>query len=77
MLVLTRRSGQVIRIGDSVTITVVQVTNGRVRIGIDAPNNVPVHRGEIYERIQQDNLAQCGDARATAIGQGHLTARAG
>jgi carbon storage regulator len=77
MLVLTRRSGQVIRIGDSVTITVVQVTNGRVRIGIDAPNNVPVHRGEIYERIQQDNLAQCGDTRATAIGQGHLTARAG
>jgi carbon storage regulator len=53
MLVLTRKSGQAIRIGESVTVTVVQLGRGRVRIGIDAPGEIPVHRGEIHERMQQ------------------------
>ena len=53
MLVLTRKSGQAIKIGETVTITVVQLGRGRVRIGIEAPGEVPVHRGEIYDRIQQ------------------------
>jgi carbon storage regulator len=54
MLVLTRKSGQAIRIGEMVTITVVQVSRNRVRIGVTAPSEVAVHRGEIYERIQQE-----------------------
>jgi carbon storage regulator len=52
MLVLTRKSGQAIRIGEVVTITIVQLSRGRVRIGINAPHTTSVHRGEIYERIQ-------------------------
>ncbi|HEY1600906.1 MAG TPA: carbon storage regulator CsrA [Pirellulales bacterium] len=66
MLVLTRKSGQAIRIGESVTITVVQLGRGRVRIGIDAPAEVPVHRGEIHERIQQADGAMAS-AKATSI----------
>ena len=57
MLVLTRKSGQAIRIGETVTITVVQLARNRVRIGIEAPSTVPVHRGEIYDRIQQEIVA--------------------
>jgi carbon storage regulator len=57
MLVLTRKSGQVIRIGETVTITVVQVARNRVRIGVDAPDAVTVHRGEIFDRIQQQRSA--------------------
>ncbi len=53
MLVLTRKSGEAIRIGDDVTVTIVQLGRGRVRIGINAPGAVSVHRGEIYERVQQ------------------------
>jgi carbon storage regulator len=55
MLVLTRKSGESIKIGESVTITVVQLGRGRVRLGVAAPGTVPVHRGEIYDRIQEEN----------------------
>ncbi len=65
MLVLTRKSGQAIRIGETVTITVVQLTRNRVRIGVAAPVAVPVHRGEIYDRIQQDLSAEA-DASGSA-----------
>ncbi len=54
MLVLTRKTGQAIRIGETVTITVVQLSRGRVRVGVTAPTETTVHRGEIYERIQQE-----------------------
>jgi carbon storage regulator len=53
MLVLTRKSGQAIKIGESVTVTVVQLGRGRVRLGIAAPGEVSIHRGEIYDRIQE------------------------
>jgi len=53
MLVLTRKSGQAIKIGESVTVTVVQLGRGRVRLGIEAPGEVSVHRGEIYDRIHE------------------------
>jgi carbon storage regulator len=76
MLVLTRRSGQVIRIGESVTVTVVQLTRGRVRIGIDAPGAVPVHRGEIYERIQQENLAPVAAASSPSVDKCCVASRA-
>jgi carbon storage regulator len=76
MLVLTRRSGQVIRIGESVTVTVMQLTPGRVRIGIDAPGAVPVHRGEIYQRIQQENLAAGATASPPSAGKSCVLSRA-
>ena len=61
MLVLTRKLGENIRIGDSVKITVLEVRSGQVKLGIDAPPEVKVHREEIYARIQEENRrAQLG-----------------
>jgi len=55
MLVLTRKLGENIRIGDKVKITVLEVRSGQVKLGIDAPPDVKVHREEIYARIQEEN----------------------
>jgi carbon storage regulator len=57
MLVLTRRECESIKIGDEVTITVLDVRGNNVRIGVDAPRNIPVHRREIYERILRDRTS--------------------
>ncbi|MDC3181224.1 carbon storage regulator CsrA [Gammaproteobacteria bacterium] len=51
MLILTRRVGEALKIGDDVTITVLSVRGHQVRIGIDAPKDVGVHREEIYQKI--------------------------
>jgi carbon storage regulator len=56
MLILTRRVGETIIIGSNVTVTVLGVKGAQVRIGINAPKNVEVHREEIYERIRQERL---------------------
>lgn len=55
MLVLTRKAGEGIIIGDDIRITVVELKGGGVRIGIDAPREMKVHRQEVYERIKQEN----------------------
>ena len=55
MLLLTRKLGENIRIGDDVKITIVEVKGNHVKLGIDAPPSVKVHREEIYARIQQEN----------------------
>jgi carbon storage regulator len=55
MLILTRRAGESVMIGDEVTVTVLGVQGNQVRVGINAPKNVAVHREEIYERIKREN----------------------
>jgi carbon storage regulator len=55
MLILTRRVGETLMVGDDVTVTVLGVKGNQVRIGVNAPKDVAVHREEIYERIRKEN----------------------
>lgn len=56
MLVLSRKPGESLRVGDDIRITVVSTAPGQVRIGISAPDDVVIHREEVYERIVQANV---------------------
>ncbi|MEE4164275.1 MAG: carbon storage regulator CsrA [Woeseiaceae bacterium] len=61
MLILTRRAGETVMIGSDVTITVLGVKGNQVRIGINAPKDVAVHREEIFQRIQSEKAAETGE----------------
>ena len=66
MLVLTRRGGESIVIGNDVTVTVLEVRGDQVRIGIDAPKSVPIHREEVYVQVQQENRGAVASASRAA-----------
>jgi carbon storage regulator len=58
MLILTRRVGESLMIGNAVTVTVVAVQGNQVRIGVNAPQDVAVHREEVYDRVQNEKVSQ-------------------
>ena len=56
MLILTRKLNESIIVGDNIEITIVELDKGHVRLGIKAPKDITVHRKEIYQRIQEENI---------------------
>lgn len=66
MLVLTRKPGESIVIGNEVTVTIVEMRNGQVRIGIEAPRSIEVHRKEVYEQVMAQNMAAVTQAASAA-----------
>ncbi|HSQ70219.1 MAG TPA: carbon storage regulator CsrA [Steroidobacteraceae bacterium] len=68
MLILTRRVGETVMIGNEVTVTVLGVKGNQVRIGVNAPRDVAVHREEIFERIKREE--EGGTARPARSGNG-------
>jgi len=72
MLILTRRVGETVMIGEDVTVTVLGVKGNQVRIGVNAPREVAVHREEIFERIKREEAgdAPAGEENETAPAEG-------
>jgi carbon storage regulator len=73
MLTLTRRKGERLNVGLSVEITVLEISGGRVRLGITAPRRLPVHRGEVVERMELANRAALGRRAATETADNQST----
>jgi carbon storage regulator len=70
MLILTRRAGETLMIGDEITVCVLSIKGSQVRVGINAPRNVAVHREEIYKRIQLEReQEQLGETRRGVGGE--------
>jgi len=67
MLVLSRQRDESIMIGDDVEITIVDIRGEKVRLGINAPAHVPVHRKEVYEAIKREKQANGGDAHVDSL----------
>ena len=68
MLILTRRTGETLMIGDEITVSVLSVNGSQVKVGINAPRSVAVHREEIYKRIQLEE-DQLGETRSRVDGE--------
>ena len=77
MLVLSRKLNQAIMIGDDVRIVVVAVDRDTVKLGIEAPRNIPVHRSEVYEEIQRTNRAAAVEPAKPAPAEGARVADLG
>ncbi|MCU0760866.1 MAG: carbon storage regulator CsrA [Steroidobacteraceae bacterium] len=79
MLILTRRVGETVMIGNEVTVTVLGVKGNQVRLGINAPKDVAVHREEIFERIKAERTdgegGSAGSGNGAHNGNGHYDAR--
>ncbi|MFL0805504.1 MAG: carbon storage regulator CsrA [Agarilytica sp.] len=75
MLILTRQIGETLRIGDDVSMTVLGIRGNQIRIGVDAPNDIAIHREEIFQRIQQEKRTKSQPSapkpalKTTEIGQ--------
>ncbi len=67
MLVLSRKTNQRIVISDDIEIVVIAVQGDRVKLGFNAPNDVRIHRAEIYQRIQSEKVLTLGDAAGSAL----------
>jgi carbon storage regulator len=65
MLILTRRVGETVMIGNDVTVTVLGVKGNQVRIGVNAPKDIAVHREEIYDRIKREEEGEAPSSRPT------------
>ena len=77
MLVLSRQRDESIMIGDNVVVTVVDIRGDKVRLGIQAPHEIPVHRREVYEAIQKENLQAAQLERTDLDGLGGSVAGRG
>lgn len=73
MLILTRRVGETLMIGDDITVTVLSVKGNQIRIGVNAPRELPVHREEVYERIR--STEQPRPPRPQVVVNGNATHR--
>jgi carbon storage regulator len=71
MLILTRRVGEAVMIGNEVTVTVLGVKGNQVRIGINAPKDVAVHREEIFERIKREHEVEGAAPNSNGATNGH------
>ena len=60
MLILTRKLGETIRIGNEIRVTILEAKGKQIRIGIDAPSDIAVHREEVYQMIKQQNILAAG-----------------
>jgi carbon storage regulator len=74
MLILTRKLGERITIGDDIIITLLEVKGSQVKLGIEAPKSVSIHRQEIYERIREENL-RSSDVAASDLSEATLLLR--
>ncbi|MDR9501490.1 MAG: carbon storage regulator CsrA [Desulfurivibrionaceae bacterium] len=62
MLILARKIGEAIKIADEITITVMEIKGGQVKIGVDAPPHITIHRSEVYNRISEENKKAAQEA---------------
>lgn len=64
MLILTRKVGEAIAIGDQITVRLLEIKGGQAKLGVVAPNHISVHREEVYLRIMEENLKAASEAPA-------------